>query len=493
MNTDNKKIVTRFAPSPTGFMHVGNVRTALFAYLWAKRNNGTFILRIEDTDKEREVSGSIEHIFESLKWLGIDWDEGPGIDGPHAPYIQSQRLDLYKKYAMKLLEKGLAYPDPYTEEEVAVFRQKAEEEKRPFLYREHRPDHDKEWDGRAPLRFKVPNIKRYEWYDLVFGDLSAGEEALDDIILIKGDGYPTYNFAHIVDDIEMGVTHVMRGQEFISSTPKFLSIYEGLDIVPPIFATLPPIMATGGNKKLGKRDGAKDILDYRKEGYLPETMVNFLAFLGWNPGDDREVMSASEIANEFDISRIQKSGAQFNDEKLDWLNKEYLKKLSYEDQEEYILKFIPESIKGLPGFSNEIVHNITPVVIDRVSKGLDVETMALAGELVYYFGKPVYEKDVLFFKSSKIPQENKYEILASYLDKSIIIVDGILEENFNKDFIKESIWPYAEEVGRGDILWPIRYALSGRDKSPDPFMLMEILGKKETIERLKSAIQILTK
>ncbi|MEY2671740.1 MAG: hypothetical protein RL687_157, partial [Candidatus Parcubacteria bacterium] len=269
--------------------------------------------------------------------------------------------------------------------------------------------------------------------------------------------------------------------------------YEALEINPPIFATLPPIMATGGNKKLGKRDGAKDILDYRKEGYLPETMINFLAFLGWNPGGDRDVLSVSEISNEFDITRIQKAGAQFNDDKLDWLNKEYLKKLSYEDQEQYVLKFIPESIKSLPGFSNEIVHNITPVVMDRILKGIDVATMADEGELVYYFGKPVYEKDVLFFKSSKIPTENKYEILASYLKKSISIIEGVIEENFNKDFIKEAIWPYAEEVGRGDILWPIRYALSGRDKSPDPFILMEILGKKETIERLNTAIQILTK
>lgn len=493
MNTSNRKIVTRFAPSPTGFMHVGGVRTALFSYLWAKRNGGTFILRIEDTDKEREVPGSTEHIIESLKWLGIDWDEGPGVGGPCAPYIQSQRLDLYKKYAEKLVEKGLAYPDLYTEEEISKLREKAEIEKRPFLYREHRPETFEKWDGIKPLRFKVPNIKRYEWNDVVFGELSAGEEALDDIILIKGDGYPTYNFAHIVDDIEMGVTHVMRGQEFISSTPKFLSIYEALDIAPPVFVTLPPIMAPNGQKKLGKRDGAKDILDYRKEGYLPETMVNFLAFLGWNPGGDKEVMSVSEIANEFDITRIQKAGAQFNDDKLDWLNKEYLKKMSFEDQESYILDFIPESIKGLADFSNTMVHNITPVVMERINKGQDVVFMADNGDLLYYFGKPVYEKDSLFFKSSKIPEENKYEILSSYLEKAIDIIDGIKDEDFNKDKIKEILWPYAEEVGRGDILWPIRYALSGQDKSPDPFMLIEIFGKHETIQRLQSAIQILRK
>ena len=281
-----KKVVTRFAPSPTGFMHVGGVRTALYAFLWAQKNKGTFILRIEDTDKEREVGGSINHIIESLNWLKINWNEGPNIGGPYSPYLQSERLDLYKKYAQILIDKGLAYPDPYTEEEVEIFRDKAELEKKPFLYREHRPaslslggpEKFGVWDGTRPLRFKVSEIKSYKWNDLVYGDLSAGPEALDDFILIKSDGFPTYNFAHIVDDIEMNVTHVMRGQEFISSTPKFLSIYEALGIKPPLFVTLPPIMAPDGKKKLGKRDGAKDVLEYRNEGYLPEAIINFWLF-----------------------------------------------------------------------------------------------------------------------------------------------------------------------------------------------------------------------
>lgn len=492
-NTNNKKIVTRFAPSPTGFMHIGGVRTALYAWAFARKNNGTFIFRIEDTDKEREVEGSIDHIIQSLGWLGITWDEGPDIGGPHAPYLQSKRLDSYRKYAQTLVEKGLAYADPYTEIEMDAFRKKSEEMKRPFLYRDYRPENPPVWDGSQPLRLKITDIKSYEWHDEIRGALKAGPEALDDFILIKSDGYPTYNFAHIIDDFEMGVTHIMRADEFISSTPKFLALYEALGIERPHLATLPPIMSPDGKKKLGKRDGAKDILEYKIEGYLPEAMLNFLVFIGWNPGDEKEIISPEEFIQLFDLNKVQHGGGHFNEEKLDWINREHLKKLSYEDQEEYILKFIPESIKNLPGFSNEIVHNITPVVMERISKGTDIIEMAEAGDLLYFFGKPVYEKDVLFFKSSKIPQENKYEILASYLEKSISIIDGIIEENFNKDFIKETIWPYAEEVGRGDILWPIRYALSGREKSPDPFILMEILGKKETIERLKTAIQILTK
>ena len=218
-----QKVVTRFAPSPTGFMHVGGVRTALYAWLLARKNNGQFILRIEDTDKEREVEGSIAHIQDSLKWLGLDWDQGP--------YIQSERLDLYKKYADKLKEKGFAYSDE------------------------------------GALRFKIIEKKRTDWHDEVWGDLTAGPEALEDFVIIKSDGYPTYNFAHVVDDIEMKVTHVMRGQEFISSTPKFLAVYEALGVKPPFFATTPPILGADGNKKLSKRDGAKDILDYKQEGY----------------------------------------------------------------------------------------------------------------------------------------------------------------------------------------------------------------------------------
>ena len=259
------KVVTRFAPSPTGFMHVGGVRTALYAYLWAKKHQGSFILRIEDTDKDREVEGSIGHIMESLKWLGIDWNEGPDIGGEHAPYIQSQRLDLYKKHARILIDRGYAYPDPYSKEELDEFRKEAETNKKAFLYRDHRPENFGVWDGATALRFKTPEIKSYTWTDAVRGELSAGPEALDDFILIKSDGYPTYNFAHIIDDLQMNVTHVMRADEFISSTPKFLSLYDALEIRPPIFVTLPPILADGGNKKLGKRDGAKDILDYKAE------------------------------------------------------------------------------------------------------------------------------------------------------------------------------------------------------------------------------------
>jgi glutamyl-tRNA synthetase len=318
----NSSVVTRFAPSPTGFQHVGGMRTALYAWLWARKHGGTFILRIEDTDKVREVPGSREHLMESLRWLGLEWDYGPDKPGPFGSCIQSERLPRYHHWAQVLIDNGLAYPDPYTDTELAAFRAAAIAEKRPYLYRNHRPDTFGTWDGSQPLRLKVPEIKRYHWTDAARGELSAGPEMLDDIVLIKSDGYPTYNFAHIIDDHEMGVTHVMRSDEFISSTPKFLSIYDALGFSYPTFVTLPPILRNDRTKKLGKRDGAKDILEYRNEGYLPEAMINFLALIGWNPGTEVELFTPDELIASFDIERIHSAGAVLNEEKLRWMNKQ---------------------------------------------------------------------------------------------------------------------------------------------------------------------------
>ncbi|MEI8270375.1 MAG: glutamate--tRNA ligase [bacterium] len=468
------KVITRFAPSPTGFMHVGGVRSALYAYLWAKRNNGTFILRIEDTDKAREVDGSIEHIMKSLKWFGIEWDEGPDIGGPNAPYKQSERLDSYKKYAQILIEKGLAYPDPYTEEEVGIFRDKAELEKRAFLYREHRPETFGIWDGTKPLRLKVPEIKSYKWNDLVYGDLSAGPEALDDFILIKSDGYPTYNFAHVIDDLEMGITHVMRGQEFISSVPKYLSLYDALEIKPPLFATLPPIMGKDGHKKLGKRDGAKDVLDYNTEGYLPEALINFLVFLGWNPGGDREIFSKNELINIFEISRIGHSGAQWNDEKLDWFNKEYIKKIPSEELKNKIFEYLPEELK---------IEKLVPIITERISKFGDIKNMILVGELDFFCKTPEYSKEKLIYKN--VPSEK----ISENIKLAITELEKINEKDFTVENIKNSLMQVAGNLeSRGELLHPVRYALSGLDRSPDPFTIAEILGKNETLSRLQKAI-----
>lgn len=481
---DKNKVVTRFAPSPTGYMHIGGARTALYAWLFARKHHGTFILRIEDTDKSREVVGAIQHIQDSLRWLGIDWDYGPDKPGPFGSCIQSDRLVTYKKYALQLIEKGLAYPDPYTEEEVAAFRERAEAEKRPFLFRDYRPETFEAWDGTKPLRLKVPEIKRYEWTDAVRGNLSAGEEMLDDIILIKADGYPTYNFAHIIDDLEMGVTHILRADEFISSTPKFLSIYDALELPYPVFATLPPIMGPDGKKKLSKRDGAKDLLDYAKDGYLPEAMRNFLALIGWNPGGNDELFPSNEINNSltelFTLERIQRSGGAFNEEKLRWMNKRYLDPQKPNFKLLYFKQALPEATTTLPQYSEERLEKLVPVVFERIHNQVDIREAAEAGEYDWAFSAPHYEAALLKWKNddkvtAALPRLEKVRELLTNADFRVT------------DDIKNAIWDYAEATGRGEVLWPLRVALSGRERSPDPFTIAYILGKEETISRLKTA------
>lgn len=484
---DNKKVVTRFAPSPTGFLHIGGVRTALYAYLFARQNNGTFILRIEDTDKEREVPGSIQHIQDSLSWVGIDWDYGPNNPKEFGSVIQSERLPTYLEWANKLIEKGLAYPDPYSKEELDEFRKKAEENKKPFLYRNHRPEKFDVWDGKKPLRFKVPEIKRYKWNDLVRGDLEAGEEALDDFILIKSDGYPTYNFAHIIDDYNMGVTHIMRADEFIASTPKFLSLYDALGIERPIFVSLPPILRDDRTKKLGKRDGAKDILDYKAEGYLPEAMMNFLAFIGWNPGGEKEIFTKEELIKAFDIHKIQKAGGAFNEEKLDWINKEHIKLLPIETVRTEIENRLKnnQSVGQNDKLNDKnFLDKISNVIMDHISKWSNIDTMVGEGEIAYYFETPEYDHTLLYWKGKEDKEATTKHLnwVKSTLENTSVDIFDDLEK------IKNLIFGYATEVGRGEVLWPLRVSLCGKEKSPDPFNLIYILGKNESIKRITDAI-----
>jgi len=426
-----ERVKTRFAPSPTGFLHVGGARTALFAWLWARKNAGTFVLRIEDTDKEREVPGSIEHIKECLEWLKLDWDEY---------YKQSDRLELYKKYGKILEGKGHAYKE----------------------------------DG--ALRFKIPERKRMNWHDLVYGDLTAGEEALEDFVLIKSDGYPTYNFAHVVDDIEMEITHVMRGEEFIASTPKYLSLYEALGKIPPAYATLPVILRPDGKKKLSKRDGAKDSLEYRKEGYLPGAFINFLALLGWNPGTEQEIFTKEGLMEAFELSRIQRSGAKWNEEKLDWLNKEHLKKLPTEEIKKNIFALLPEELR---------TEKIIPLISERINKWSDVDEMVRAGELELFVKRPLLDAPKLPFKK-ETPEKTKEN-----LKLAVQALASIPEDNFDSESLKSALTLLAANLGgRGVLLHPVRYALSGRDSSPDPFIIGEIIGKAETLARLENAISI---
>ena len=476
---DHKNVVTRYAPSPTGFQHIGGIRTALFAYLWAKKNNGTFILRIEDTDKSREVDGAIQHTIDALNWLGITYDFGPDKPSPDiGPFLQSDRLDIYKRYAQKLIDQGHAYPDPYTSEELTAFRDAAQADNRPFLFRDHRPTTFGTWDGTQPLRFKTPTIKRHTWHDVVRGELTAGPEALDDFILIKADGYPTYNFAHIVDDQEMEVTHVMRGEEFISSTPKFLSLYDALEIPYPEFVTLPPIMGPDGKKKLSKRDGAKDLLEYQADGYLPAAMRNFLALIGWNPGGEQEVFSDEELLSAFTLEKIQKSGGAFNEEKLCWMNKEYLTSLPAEARTAYL-------IAALPDYDVDKLTKLTSTILERVHNQVEIKAAAAAGEYTWAFATPEYNADVLKWKND----DSLTDALPRLQQAVLLLTDA---DFTSTETIKAAVWPYAETVGKGELLWPLRVSLSGRAQSPDPFTCAYVLGKAETLARITTACAKIT-
>jgi glutamyl-tRNA synthetase len=507
----DKKVVTRFAPSPTGFIHAGNVRTALYAWLWARKNNGTFILRIEDTDKKREVADSIDHIKKTLKWLGLDWDEGPdmGESFPrffnfffrkHAPYIQSKRLkklNIYKKYAEKLIGKGFAYADSSSEEKIEELRKQAGADKKAFLFRDHRPKNPPEWKTGIPLRFKIKEPKRTTWHDAVWGELSAGPEALDDFILIKSDGYPTYNFAHIVDDIEMGVTHVIRGQEFISSAPNYIAVYEALETKEPVYVTVPPIMGAEGTKKMGKREGAKDTLEYKREGYLPEAMFNFLAFLGWNPGGEKEIMTREEIINLFDIDKIQKSGAQFNEEKLDWINKEHIKRLTDTEFIKKAKSFIDPKIIITKNLTDTELDNYILLFRDRIIKFGELNN--LMQDII------VDEKIATILNDYLLPQKDptlrgagllmpkelkgNSETVIKYLTEVRRLIE---ESNWEKILQKNDenkLWVYSGLEGRGRVLLPIRVALSGKEKSLDLFAIMKAIGKEATLRRIENAIE----
>lgn len=473
-----EKVVTRFAPSPTGFMHVGGVRTALFAYLFARKHKGAFILRIEDTDRVRHVEGAVEHIMETLRWAGISWDYGPDKNNPFGSAIQSERLPMYRAYAEKLVKKGLAYPDPYTPEEVEEFREQAKREHRPFLFRDHRPKQFEPWDGTKPLRLKTPTIKRMEWHDEVRGDLEAGEEMLDDFILIKADGYPTYNMAHIIDDAEMGVTHIMRADEFIASTPRFLSLYEAMDITPPKFVTLPPILRADKKKKMGKRDGAQDVLEYRTQGYMPEAVVNFLALTGWNPGTDQEIFTIDELVNAFDIGGIQTGGALLNEDKLLWMNREHLLRMDKDDFAAFARSFVPERITKLPQWNEGRFAKLIPTLRERVSTGGEITECFEQGEYDYVFAPIMLDPAMVQWKKDTSARD-----ALPRLRYTAEVLSALDEEN-DRETIERALMPYAEQVGKGEVLWPLRVALSGRERSPDPFTLIHVLGTAESYRRV---------
>jgi glutamyl-tRNA synthetase len=476
-STDQAPIRTRFAPSPTGFLHVGGVRTALFAWLLARQAKGQFILRLEDTDQKREVEGSAAHLMSSLRALGITYDEGPDIDGPYGPYRQSDRLEIYTQWAQKLIDSGRAYADPYTADEIQAFRDNAKAEKKAFLYRHHRPENPPAWDGTTPLRFKS-DPKEYTWHDAVMGDLRTGPEVIDDFILIKSDGFPTYNFAHIVDDAEMHITHIIRGQEFISSQPNYLNLYEALGIPLPIFATMPHIMAESGNKKLGKRDGAKDVLDYLNDGYTPEALVNFIASMGWNDGTEQEIFSRDELIEKFSLDRVQRSGARFDEQRLLWLNGQWIRRLSLDDLSDRVADFWPESATAAtPEYKKEILM----LVQDRLKTLADVPLLTS-----YFFEEPT--PDWAMADSNKQLKKFTREELAAMLQQT---VEALESSNFTADALQDTLNHLLETTGQkpGVLFSMIRLAVSWAPFSPALNDTLATLGKATTINRLRQAIE----
>ncbi|HSX17065.1 MAG TPA: glutamate--tRNA ligase [Patescibacteria group bacterium] len=470
---------TRFAPSPTGYLHVGGVRTALFAWLVARQTKGQFILRLEDTDKAREVEGSGQHIMDSLTWLGLQWDEGLKIGGQYAPYQQSQRLDIYKEWAHKLIDKGRAYADPYSKEELEKFRAESIAAKKPFLFRDHRPENPPVWDGSQPLRFKS-EPKAYEWHDAVMGDLSAGEEAVDDFILIKSDGYPTYNFCHIIDDLLMKCTHVMRSQEFVASIPKFLNLYEALEIERPILATLPYVMGPDGKKKLSKRDGAKDVLDYAREGYLPEAMVNFMATLGWNDGTEQEIFSVDELIQKFSLERVQKSGAKFDEQRLLWMNGAHIRNLSLDDLYARSKDFWPAEAAT---YDDDYKKRVLGLVQERL------KFFAELPKLTDFFFTDLPVNPALWTEHKQLKKIEITEV-KQLLEQGKAVIEA---SDFSVEDLTAKLNDLLEQTGQkpGILFSLLRIATTQAPASPGLADTLAVLGKDRTIARINTMLAAL--
>lgn len=472
-----KNVRTRFAPSPTGFLHVGGVRTALFAWLLARQNGGKFILRIEDTDKAREVTGSEEHIIKSLKALGLNYDEGPDIDGPYGPYRQSERLEIYKAWAQILIEKGRAYADPYSQEELEKLREQAKSVKKPFLFRDHRPINPPKWGPGIPLRFKS-EPKVYEWNDEVMGKLNSSEVAIDDFVIIKGDGFPTYNFSHIIDDHLMSISHVIRSQEFISSVPKYLNLYEALEFNRPILATMPPVLAPDGKKKLSKRDGAKDILAYLDEGYLPVGLINFMATLGWNEGTEQEIFSVEELIEKFKLNQVQKSGAHFDENRLGWINGVHIRNTPTEKLYRFTLKFWP---KEADKYDDTYKQKVLNIIKERL------RYLAELNALSNFFFKDLPFSPDLIKNDKKLCKLEKDE-LKDLLEKSLASFE---KSEFSVESLNNTLNNLLEETNQkpGILFSLIRIATTQAPASPGLADTLSILGKEVTLRRIKQTVK----
>ena len=446
-NVPDTSVVTRFAPSPTGYFHAGSYRTALFSCIFARQNKGKFTLRIEDTDKERSKKEYEENIIESLEWLGLKYDDF---------YRQSDRTPIYKKYIQQLISSGHAY----------VSKESPVEQGRSEV-----------------IRFKNPK-KKVVFEDIIRGRVEFDTTELGDFVIAKSEDEPVFHLVVVIDDHDMGITHIIRGEDHISNTPRQILIYEALGFIPPKYAHIPLLLAAD-RSKLSKRNGAIPVTEYRRRGFLPEAVVNYLALLGWHPADNRELFSFDELLEHWSLERVQKGGAIFDEEKLKWFNRQYIIKLSDEQFIENAKAFMPEWIST----TSDITKRLIPLLKDKITIFEEITNMCgPQGELGFIKELPHYKAEMLLWKKEPDPIST-----VVHLKKAREAIAGLSSvsaksSDYSVESIKASLWPYAEKVGKGNVLWPLRVALTGQDKSPDPFVSAFILGREESLKRIDIAI-----
>lgn len=480
----NKTVRTRFAPSPTGFMHIGNLRTALYEYLVAKSQGGDFVLRIEDTDRERYVEGAVDIIYNTLKVAGLQHDEGPDKPGEYGPYVQSERLNMYKPYAEQLIEQGKAYRCFCTKERLDSLK---DDETPGGGYDRHCRDLPQEEIDRLlaegvpyVIRQKMPLEGSTTFTDAVFGEITVENSELQDQILIKTDGYPTYNFANVIDDHTMNITHVVRGCEYLSSTPKYNLLYEAFGWEVPTYIHLPLIMgkdAEGNVAKLSKRHGSTGFEDLIKEGYLPQAIINYVALLGWCPSDNQEMFTLDELTRAFSIDGISKSPSIFDYDKLEWFNGEYIRKMSPEEFTSYAMPYYKEAVT-----SRELHWDkLCGILQQRVTRFTQIP------EMIDFFDKlPEYDAEMFVNKKSKTNLENAPVMLKAVTDRLTAL------ESWDKDSIHDCLINLAQEleVKNGTVMWPARIAAAGKKVTPGGAVeILEILGRDESLARLNLGLK----
>lgn len=516
----DKKVRVRFAPSPTGYMHIGNFRTALYNYLFAKKQGGSFLIRIEDTDQTRFVSGAAEQLLQSMHFMGLNWDEGNflknSVDeknsvkvevsksypetveiGEHGPYAQSERTDIYKKYAEQLVADGKAYYCFCEPKRLEQMREQQQKDKKAPMYDRYcltnvtTEEINKKLKENCPatIRLKIPRDETIIFDDLVRGKVSFSTNTIDDQVLLKSDGFPTYHLANVVDDHLMGITQVIRGEDWLPSTPKHILLYRAFGWEIPQFAHL-PLLLNLDRSKLSKRQGDVAVEDYIKKGYLKEAIINFVALLGWNPGEGstKEIYSMEELIEKFELSKVHKAGAVFDIKKLDWINSQYIKKLSdgellenalpFFEQKEFYQKWSVEREAWSDNEKQMYLQKVLTIEKERLAKFSDV-----GEENKFFFQDIVCEKSTLAWKSN---DENQ---TIEALNKAKEIFESIDENNWELKEIEEKLLAAAGDK-RGDLLWPLRVALTAAQKSPSPFEVAWVIGKNESLKRIENALKL---